>query len=160
MVISKSTPDVTDTVNYDVTIRHCIPQAYWKRLILLYFFFGLCIPCLPKYAATPCLVICPQHLTNACASIIMAHDQLNIESTSIVDSIHLTRWIKVIWIGSQVDSRVNARIWIQSGSNPVKNARVNGPLVLCPAPFLRPLRKGSGHQLANSWLCDVMITRT
>ena len=28
-------------------------------------------------------------------------------------------------------------------------------LVSCPASFLRPLRKGSGHQLANSWLCDV-----
>ena len=33
-------------------------------------------------------------------------------------------------------------------------------LVSCPAPFLRPLRKGAGQQLANSWLCDVMMTRT
>ena len=28
-------------------------------------------------------------------------------------------------------------------------------IVSCPAPFLHPLQKGSGHQLANSWLCDV-----
>ena len=32
---------------------------------------------------------------------------------------------------------------------------LRGTVVSCPAPFLRPLRKGSGHQLANSWLCDV-----
>ena len=58
-----------------------------------------------------------------------AHDQLNVEFTSVVDSIHLTRWIVVIRIGSQVDSRVNTRIRIQSGLNPVKNARVNRPLL-------------------------------
>ena len=35
-----------------------------------------------------------------------------------------------------------------------------GGVVSCPAPFLRPLRKGSGQQLVNSWLCDVMVTRS
>ena len=28
-------------------------------------------------------------------------------------------------------------------------------IVSCPAPFLHSLQKGSGHQLANSWLCDI-----
>ena len=30
-------------------------------------------------------------------------------------------------------------------------------IVSCLAPFLNPLQKGSGHQLANSWLCDISI---